>query len=123
MSLIVLPRNDSSETAAEACTRLLEQIRDPLTVLMLVFGDGPDVEAVLEICVARASTKGLVRRVVWIPDPEVLSPDLKRDFLRAGKVAVVVGLDDKVAETLTVARAKARFSVERAFLVAEGQAE
>lgn len=119
MSLVVLPRNTDAAAVETARRRLVAAIEDPLTVVMLVYGEGPDIEKAIEICVARACVKAPVRRVVWIPDTSVLSPDLKHKYHRSGKVAVAVGLSDKVVAGLTKARAKGRNYVEEAFLEAE----
>lgn len=121
MTLIVLPRNTDASAADDARRKLLGAIEDPITVVMLVYGEGPEIERAIEICVARASVKGAIRRVVWIPDPSVLDDDLKRRYFRSGKVAVAVGLDDKVAAGLTKIQAGGRIFVEDAFLAAEGQ--
>ncbi|NIM51593.1 MAG: hypothetical protein GTN62_12260 [Gemmatimonadales bacterium] len=119
MALIVLPRNTGAEAAEQARQKLQAAIDDPVTVVMIVYGEGPHIEKALEVCVARASVKALIRRVVWIPDSSVLSTELKRRFWRSGKVAVAIGLDDQVAAALSKARAKARIFVEEAFLGAE----
>lgn len=119
MSLIVLPRNTGVSAAEGARRKLIAAIDDPLTVVMLVYGEGPDIEKAIEICVARASVKAPIRRVVWIPDASILTPELKKQYHRAGKAAVAVGLSDKVVAALTKTRAKGRIFVEEAFLQAE----
>ncbi len=121
MSLIVLPRNTGPEAVAEAEHKFKAAIEDPLTVLMVVYGEGPDVEKTLEVCTARALVKAIIRRVVWVPDPGVLSKELKAKYWRKTWAAISIGLDDEVAEDLTMAKAKVRIYVEQAFLHAEGQ--
>ena len=121
MSLIVLPRNTGPDAVEEAQQKLQAAIADPLTVVMLVYGDSPDIDKALEICVARASVKAAIRRVVWIPDASVLSDEQKARYWINGKAAVAIGLDDKAGASLTKAQAEARIYVEEAFLDAESR--
>ena len=121
MSLIVLPKNDGPEIAEEAQRKFQAAIDDPLTVLMLVYGEGPDNGKVLEICCARALTKPLIRHVVRIPDPTVLSDEQRQKYGPKTSAAASVGIDDKIAKRLPRSRAKVKIYVERAFLAAEKQ--
>jgi hypothetical protein len=121
MALIIIPRNTGPEAVAEAERKFKAAIDDLLTVVAVVYGDGPDIERVLEVCCARALTKPPIRRVVWVPDPSVLTDALKAKYWKPTRPAVFVGLDDKIAKTLTAVQAKVRICVEEAFLRAEGQ--
>ena len=122
MSLTILPRSGDPGGAAAAQHQLQTIINDVLNVVMVVYGEGPEIERALEVVVGRAAADPTnVRRVVWCPDPGVLSKDQKRDYLRAKKVAVSIGLEDKVADSLNADEAQSGFSVERAFLRAEAQ--
>ncbi|MHC4169302.1 MAG: hypothetical protein ACYSWQ_20325 [Planctomycetota bacterium] len=121
MSLIELPKNDSPEAAEEAQRMFQAAIDDPLTVLMLVYGEGPDTRKIRNICCARALVKPVIRRVVWIPDPTVLSDEQRQKYEPRTSAAASVGIDDKIAKRLTRSRAKVKIYVERAFLAAESQ--
>ena len=119
MSLIILPRDTGDDSRIEAQNKLNAAIDDPLTVVLIVYGEGPEIEEALEVCVARASIKDMIRRVVWVPDPEVLSADQKARYFQQNKVAVAVGLNDKAVGSLTKTQARGRLFVERAFVKAE----
>ena len=119
MSLIILPRDTGAEARAEAQSKLQAAIDDPLTVVMIVYGESPEIDEALQICVARASVKSMIRRVVWVPDPAVLSAEQKSKYTEANKVAVAVGLSDKAVASLTKAKASTKIFVEEAFLTAE----
>ena len=121
MALIILPRNTDPETAAEAQHKFKAAIDDPFTVLMVVYGEGPDTPRILEVCCARASVKAALRRVVWIPDPTVLSDEQKRKYWKKTYAAVAIGRDDKVAYKLTKVEARGRIYVAEAFTSAESQ--
>ena len=121
MALIILPRNTGDDARAEAERKFKAAIEDPLTVLIVVYGEGPDVDKILEVCTARALVKAIIRRVVWVPDPDVLSKELKAKYWKKSWAAASIGLNDEVAEDLTTAKAKERIYVEQAFLHAEGQ--
>ena len=122
MPQIILPRSGDPGGAAEAQIRLQSAIDAEFTVLMIIYGEGPDIERVIEVCDGRALAKPAIRRVVWCPDPTVLSADQKKNYFRKDKVAVSVGLSNILAEALPLEKAKARIFVEGAFLEAEGQA-
>lgn len=122
MSLSILPRAGDPGGAPAAQQQLQTIINDVLNVVMIVYGEGPDIERVLEVVVGRAAADPAnVRRAVWCPDPAVLSKEQKKGYFRANKVAVSVGLEDKVADALSLDEAQSGFSVERAFLRAEAQ--
>lgn len=121
MALITLPRVNDPGGTPEAQAKLQAAIDEPFTVVIIVYEEGPEVEHVLETCTGRALAKPAIRRVVWCPDPSVLSPEQKKNFWRANKAAVSVGLADTVADALTLKQAQVRILVEGAFLAAEGQ--
>ena len=121
MALITLPRSNDPGGATEAQVKLQAAIDDPLTVVMILYGEGPDVERALETCTGRALAMPAIRRVVWCPDPGVLSPQQKKSFFRANKAAVSIGLADSIAESLSLDDAQVRIDVEGAFLAAEAQ--
>jgi hypothetical protein len=120
--IIILPRASEGPSAIEEAQRKLDgAIADPLTVVLIVYGEGAQTERALEVCAARASVKPAIRRVVWCPDPSVLSASQKRDYFRANKAAVTIGLKDSVANSLPASKAMVRHFVEQAFLKAELQ--
>jgi hypothetical protein len=122
MALIILPRKSDSDIAEEeAQQKFKTAIDDPLTVLMVVYGEDSDTPKILEVCCARASTKAAIRRVVWIPDTSVLCDEQKKKYWLAKYPAVSIGLDNKRAKALTKAKAKVAIYVEQAFLHAESQ--
>ena len=121
MSLIVLPKNGDAEKAEKAQRKFEAAIDDPLTMLMVVYGENPDTDRILEVCCARASVKAAIRRVVWIPDPKVLSAKQRASYGPGTSAAASIGLENKIARRLTKSRAKVPIYVERAFLTAESQ--
>ena len=121
MALIILPRSGNPGGATEAQIKLQAAIDDPLTVIMIVYGEGPEVEHALQTCAGRALAKPAIRRVVWCPDPEVLSVQQKKNVWQSGMGVVSVGLADKLADALTIKRAGVRLFVENAFITAEKQ--
>ena len=87
---------------------------------MLVFGEGPDVDGALQMSEARASVKASIRRVIWIPDPAVLSDEQRAQYGVPGNVAVAVdGKHGAVAEALNGVQAQGALRVDRAFNLAE----
>ena len=122
MALIILPRKSDYDTAEEdAQHKFKVAIDDPFTVLMVVYGEGPDTPRILEVCSARASVKAAIRRVVWIPDPSVLSDEQQVKYGPKTSAAASIGLDNKIAMRLTKSRAKITIYVEKAFVAAESQ--
>ena len=122
MSLIILPSGSERSVRSEARDKLQVAVDDPLTVIMIVYGpDDPLVRKVLEICTARATVKAALRKVVWVPDPTVLSAEQRAKYFKEDARAVSVGLDDKAAMFLDDDQAQTRLFVEKAFLTAEGQ--
>jgi hypothetical protein len=117
----VLAKNESPEIAEEAQRKFQAAIDDPLTVLMLIYGEGPDTGKILEFCCARALVKAVIRQVVWIPDPTVLSNEQQQKYGPKTSTAASVGLDDRIAKRLTRSRARVKIYVEQAFLAAESQ--
>ena len=121
MAITILPRAGDPGGAAAAQTQLQTVLDDVLTVVMVVYGEGTDIERAIEVVVGRATAKPLIRRVVWCPDPAVLSTDQKKSYFRNGKVAVSVGLGDKIADALDIDEAQSGMTVELAFARAEAQ--
>lgn len=122
MALIILPRkNDYNTAKQDAQLKFNVAIDDPFTVLMVVYGEGPETPRILEVCSARASIKAAIRRVVWIPDPTVLSDEQMVKYAPKTSAAASIGIDNKIAKRLTKSRAKITIHVERAFLTAESQ--
>lgn len=121
MALTILPRSGDPGGAAAARVQLQTIINDVLNVVMIVYGEGPDIERVLEVVVGRAAAKPQLRSAVWCPDPDVLSEEQRKSYTRKNKVAVSIGLEDKVADALDLDEAQSGFSVERAYLRAEAQ--
>ena len=123
MSLIILQKNPKDPSNIEVQNKLKYIIDDPLTVVMLVYGDNEEIKNILGLCVSRASVKSAIRRVVWIPDDSVLSQEQISAFRPKNKVVVTIGLNDEVADTLTANKAKFKIKIEKAFLRAEAQGE
>ena len=122
MAITILPRAGDEGGKAVAQAQLQTVIDDVLNVVMIVYGEGTDIERVIEVAVGRATAKPQIRRVVWCPDEKVLSAKQKTDYFLENKVAVAVGLADKVAKALDIDEAQSGMSVEIAFLKAEAQA-
>lgn len=121
MERIDLPRNTGPDAVAEAEKTFLAALGDPLSVLMVVYGDGPATVEILRVCDDAASVKPAIRQVVWVPDPTVLTDSLQKTYWRSGYAAVSIGLADSIAKELTQAQAKVDIYVEEAFLDAESQ--
>ena len=119
MAHVTLPKS-TEPGADQAAAKLQQLINDPLSVTMLVFGEGPDVDAALRMSEGRASVKPSIRRVIWIPDPAVLSADQRTRYGVPGNVAVAVdGKRGAVAEALNDVQAQGALRVDRAFNLAE----
>ena len=122
MAITILPRTTDPGGSSGAQAQLQTAIDDVLTVVMIVYGEDTDIERAIEVAVGRATAKPQIRRVVWCPDPTVLSTTQKTNYFRDNKAAVSIGLADKIAKDLDLAEAQSGLSVERAFLEAELQA-
>ncbi len=121
MARTTLPKS-SEPGAAEASEQLQKAISDPLSVTILVFGEGPKIDQILANVEARASVKSSIRRVVWIPDPSVLSDEQRARYVSSDTVVVAVdGKHGAVAATLTASKARGAFRVDMAFNLAENQ--
>lgn len=121
MPFIVLAKSSEPNGTEKAQARLKALIDDPLTVLTLIGGEGSEAHDSLEMAVSVASAKPAIRRVVWVPDKTVLSADQLANFFPQGVLLCSVGIEDRVAETLSPKKAKIRSLVEHAFLAAEAQ--
>lgn len=121
MERIDLPRNTGPDAVAEAERMFIAAIEDPLSVLMVVYGEEPATQRILEVCSDAVSVKPDIRQVVWVSDLNVLTDDLKTKYWRPTCAAVSIGLDDNIARELTLAQAKVDIYVEQAFLHAESQ--
>lgn len=121
MSLIVIPKVPAGDTAGKeaAQTKFQAAIDDLATVVMIVYGEGHDIDEVLEVVSARADLRPLIRKVLWVKDHKVLSASQKSKFFVTSKAAVAIGLSDTKGDTLTKSEAKRRRKVERAFTKAE----
>jgi hypothetical protein len=122
MAITILPRTTDPGGTSAAQAQLQTVIDDVLNVVMIVYGEGTDIERAIEVVVGRATAKPQLRRVVWCPDPTVLSTKQKANYFRDDKAAVSIGLADKIAKDLDLLEAQSGLSVERAFLEAELQA-
>lgn len=121
MVLITLPTSDLPHAQRDARAKLTAAISDPITVVIVVQGNDGDARAAVEMCVARAMVKPGIRRVVWVPEPTLLTAAQQALFTPDNVRALSIGLDDKPAEPLTNVRARIRHFVERAFVKAENQ--
>lgn len=115
MPLIILPKNTGPDSSQEAQAKLKAEIEDPYSAVMIINGEGPDVSKAIEMCTARAALNPLRRRVIWVPDITVLTDEQRQEYAPSGIAGVVIGLDDKVAATLTAEKAKVRIYIEEAF--------
>lgn len=120
MAITILPRSTDPD-GETAPVQLQTIIDDPLTVVMVVYGEGNDIDRVIEVVVGRATAKPEIRRVVWCRDVAVLSTDQKKNYFRKDKVAVCIGLSNKVDSALDIDEAQVALMVEEAFL--EGEAD
>jgi hypothetical protein len=123
MILTILPRATEGGGAAEAQVKLQTLIDDVLTVVLILYGETPETKRMLEVAVGLAEVKPQIRRVVWCPDPSVLSKEQKRDYMKKDKVAVTIGLANKIAAALDIDEAQFAMEVRIAFAKAEAQAE
>jgi hypothetical protein len=123
MALTILPRTTDPGGAPTAQAQLQTIIDDPLTVVVIVYGEGVDVERAIEIAVGRATAKPEVRRVVWCPDPSVLSADQAKRYSKKNAVIVAIGLENKIADSLDADDSQSIALVEKAFLNAEAQSQ
>jgi len=121
MAIMILPRTTDPGGNSTAQAQLQTVVDDVLTVVMIVYGEGTDIERAIEVIVGRATAKPQIRRVVWCPDPTVLSTKQKTSYFRDNKVAVSIGLADQIATELDLVEAQSGLSVERAFVKAEAQ--
>lgn len=114
MSLLICRKNPG-ETDLQVQTRLQTIIDDPFIAVLIVYGEGPDIDQAIQVCVARAALRIDLRRVVWVPDPDILSAEQKKQYFRKNKAAVMIGLDDKIAAQLTPDEASVILLVDSAF--------
>jgi hypothetical protein len=123
MPLLTLPRAGDPGGADAARVQLQTVIDDTLNVVLVLYGEEPafDIRQALDVAVGRASAKSEIRRVVWCPDPDVLTDDQRASYFRKNKVGATVGLADRVAATLSLKEAQDGLKVELAFLEAESQ--
>ena len=120
MAIVVLPKSTDPNGTADAQARLQAEIDDPFHAVMIIQGEGPDINRVVEVGTARASIAPLRRRVVWAPDPDVLTDEQKEDYSPNGQVAAFIGLDNKVKQRLKLAQAQITAFVDQAFTMAGG---
>jgi len=119
--MITLPKNTGPDSCKRAQDELIAAMADPFTAVMIIIGEPPDIEEIKKVCNEAADVKPSTRKVVWVPDPTVLRDDQKNIYAPSGFVAVVIGLDKKVAATLTEDKAKLDIYVEEAFTNGEAQ--
>ncbi|HTF89489.1 MAG TPA: hypothetical protein VK843_13840 [Planctomycetota bacterium] len=120
MSVVLLPRAGDPDGIALAQAKLSACIEDPFSAVMIVSGESPDIDSVIEVGSARASLDPLRRTVVWVRDLDVLTAEQKADYAADGTVAAFVALNDKVAVRLKLVKAREKFWVEKAFTDAGG---
>jgi hypothetical protein len=120
MSVVILQRSTDPNGTAEARAKLQACIDDPFATVMVVNGEGPEIDTVIEVGSARASLDPLRRTVVWARDVDVLTAAQRADLAPGATVAAFIGLNDKVAVRLTQAKAQQKFWVEKAFTDAGG---
>jgi hypothetical protein len=120
MAIVVLPKTSDPNGTTDAQSRLQAEIDDPFSAVMIILGEGPPINRVVEVGTARASTAPLRRRVVWVPDTGVLTKQQLKDYSPAGEVAVFIGLDNTVKSRLALVQAQIPLMVEQGFTNAGG---
>lgn len=120
MPVTILPKSSDPNGITEAQARLKTEIDDPYAAVMVILGDGSDINRVVEVGVARASLSPLRRKVVWAPDVAVLTKEQMDDYSPNDEVAAFIGLDNKVKTRLKLGKAQVPFYVEQAFTTAGG---
>ena len=120
MPVTILPKSSDPDGTAEAQAKLKAEIDDPYSAVMIVLGEGVEINRVVEVGVARASLAPIRRRVVWAPDPAVLTDEQTDEYSPTGEVAAFVGLDNKTKTKLKLGKAQVSLYVEQAFTTAGG---
>jgi len=121
MALTTLSRNDDPQSSAFAQGQLQAIIDQVSNVVMVIYGDDPQTSSIVDMAVGLATSKPLLRWVVWCPNPKVLSDEQRKKYFRKEKIAVSIGLQDKVARALDIDDAQDGFELELAYLEAEAQ--
>lgn len=119
MALTTLPRSTDTNGTITAQIQLQTIIDDVLSIVMVIYGEGAEYDRIIDVVVGRATAKPEIRRVVWCKDVAVLSAAQKKSYFRNGKVAVAIGLSNKVDASLDIDEAQVGILVEEAFLKAE----
>jgi hypothetical protein len=120
VSVVLLPRASDPDGTALARAKLAECIGDKYAAVMIVNGEGPAIDAVVEMGSARAVLDPMRRTVVWLRDKSVLTKEQRDEYAPAGSAAVFIGLQDSVVETLSPAKGAQKYWVEKAFSKAGG---
>jgi hypothetical protein len=121
MILTILPKSGDDGGAQAAQVKLQTVIDDVETVVLIAYGEGPEINRVIEIAVGRADVEPYIRRVVWCPDSSVLSAEQRASYFQKDKAVVTIGLADKIAGALDIVRAQLPLHIELAFSKAETQ--
>jgi uncharacterized protein YeaC (DUF1315 family) len=118
VSIITLPKNTGPDSCQDAQQKFDEALGDSFAAVMIIMGEGPDIDEIITICTQAADVKPSTRKVVWVPDLTVLTQEQKEKCIQS---VVVIGLDKNVAATLTKDQAKLDIYVEEAFTKGEAQ--
>ena len=120
MPIVILPRSTDPNGTADAQARLQLAIDGPFSAVMVVLGEGADIDRVVETGTTRADLDPSRRHLVWAPDPKVLTAEQIKNYSPDGEVAAFIGLDQEVKAALKLAQAQIGFYVEQAFTTAGG---
>lgn len=116
MSLIIVTPD---ETKKKSQAKLQAAIDDPLTVNLIVYGTEAGIDAIVEIANARAQLRPMIRKVIWVKDPAVLTATQKKNYFKKDRAVVAIDLRDQICGSLELADASDPFEIELAFTAAE----
>lgn len=116
MSLIIVTPD---ETKKKSQAKLQAAIDDPLTVSLIVYGTEAGIDAIVEIANARAQLRPMIRKVIWVKDPAVLTATQKKNYFKKDRAVVAIDLRDQICGSLELADASDPFEIELAFTAAE----
>lgn len=116
--MLILPRKDAPDGKADAQRLLLEVVNQRVKVSLIVLGDDDHRRKIASRADVRADGHPF-RRVVWIPDIEVLADQPRFavlvDAIGKGDEAVAMTLEFKLSSRLRGAEAESFIKLEQAF--------
>lgn len=104
----------------EAKIQLREEIADPTTVKMLIFGNGATQMAIVQKAETRAATLPM-RKVIWVQNPQILSREETDRYRQSLEEIVVCTLDveGRPVSYLQEQEADSFLNLEHAFIAAQ----